>query len=280
MGLCRGVGGIEGGECAEKIVQRARGALFLQLLRRAIGDDFSAIDDHRAGARGIDLFENVRGKQNALRGAESLDQLADFVLLIRIEAIGGLIENQHLGIVQKRLGEAGAMAIALRERIDRLVSDGIEKTSLNRAIDRLRFCRADEIADIGAEFQKADDRHVIVKRCGFGEIADFFLGEERLVEDRVAADFGIARAGGDESGDHAHGRRLPGTIGAEETEDFARFDREREIIDRELRAKVFGEIFNFDHSNRCECFSSRVRRIDKRHSAGICLKNLLCQEGK
>jgi hypothetical protein len=24
---------------------------------------------------------------------------------------------------------------------------------------------------------------------------------------------------------------------------------------------VFGEIFNFDHNNRCECFSSRVQRI-------------------
>jgi len=65
--------------------------------------------------------------------------------------------------------------------------------------------------------------------------------------DREAADFGVAGARRDEAGDHAHGRRLAGTVGPEEPEDFALFDGEREVIDHELGTELFGEFVDFDH---------------------------------
>lgn len=255
------MGGIEGGELAEKIMQRACRALFLELFRRAIGHDLAAIDNYGAGARSIDFFENMSRKENALGRPQAFDELSHLVLLIRIETVGGLIENQDLGVVQQRLREASAMTVALGKRIDRLMSDRAQKAGVDGAFDCLFFRQPGQIADIGAEFQETDDRHVIVERRRLGEVADFILREEWLINDRVTTDLRIARAGRDKAGDHAHRGRLPGAVGSKETEHFAGFDREREIIDRVFGPKVFGEIFNFDHNNRCECFSSRVQRI-------------------
>ena len=42
-----------------------------------------------------------------------LDQGPDLVLLVGIEAVGRLVEDQHLGVVEDRLGETNPLSIAL-----------------------------------------------------------------------------------------------------------------------------------------------------------------------
>ena len=43
--------------------------------------------------RSIDLLEDVRGKNNCLRLAQPLDQLARLVFLVGIQPIGRLVKN-------------------------------------------------------------------------------------------------------------------------------------------------------------------------------------------
>ena len=50
--------------------------------------------------------------------------LADFANLVRIEAGGRLVEDQHVGLVQQHLGHADALAEALRQLADRLADHG------------------------------------------------------------------------------------------------------------------------------------------------------------
>ncbi len=66
----------------------------------AISHDSSAIDDDRAGACGFDFFEDVSGKQDGFVFAEAFDELADFVFLVGVEAVGGFVENEDFRIVE------------------------------------------------------------------------------------------------------------------------------------------------------------------------------------
>ena len=91
-----------------------------QLFRRAVGDDAAAVDDDRARAGGVDLLEDVGREHDRLVAAELADQVAHLVLLVRVEAVGRLVHDQHLGIVDQRLREAGAVLVALGQRVDRL----------------------------------------------------------------------------------------------------------------------------------------------------------------
>ena len=179
--------------------------------------------------------------------AEAFDELADFKFLVRVQAVGGFVENQHLWIVQECLGEAGPVAVALRERVDRLLGHGIEEAGLDGAFDRVIFFGAFEATDRCAKFEESDDRHVIVERGGLGEVADFGFGLAWVVDDRDPADLGIAGGGRDEAGDHAHGGGFSGAIWSEETKDFALFHGEREMVHGAFGAELFGEVVDFDH---------------------------------
>ena len=84
---------------------------FLQLLRRTVEHQFAAVDDDDPGADRFDLFENVGGNDDRLAFAHLPDQLAHFVLLVRVEAVGRLVQNQHRRIVQDRLREADPVMV-------------------------------------------------------------------------------------------------------------------------------------------------------------------------
>ncbi len=65
----------------------------------------------------------------------SLISVAHLVLLIGIETVGGLVEDQHLRIVQQRLGQADAALEALRERFDRLFEHAAQLQPLDHVVE-------------------------------------------------------------------------------------------------------------------------------------------------
>ena len=79
-------------------------------------------DDDGAGADGLDLFEDVGRDDDRLVRRHRRDQRAHLVLLVRVEPVGRLVQDQHLGIVQQRLSQADAALEALGQRLDRLVA--------------------------------------------------------------------------------------------------------------------------------------------------------------
>ena len=220
------MGAIVSGQGSEEVVQRSTGALFFELSGCAIGHNHTAVDDDGAGAGGIDFFEDVGRKQNGLGLAEAFDQLADFVFLVGVKTVGGFIENEHGGIVKESLGKAGAVAVAFRERVDGLLGDTFEKTSLDGFLYSTFFRSSAQVADISTKIKKSGDCHIIVKWCGLGQVANLRFGEVGGIDDGVAAYTGIAGTGRDESGDHAHGCRFAGAVGTEKSKHFAWFDGE------------------------------------------------------
>ena len=104
------------------------------------------------------------------------DQLADLVLLIRIEAVGRLVEDQHLGVVQDRLREPDAPPVALRQRVDGLLEHAIEMQELRTtSSSRLRRAARRDAARFGDELEERPRRHLGIARRTFGQIADAAL---------------------------------------------------------------------------------------------------------
>ncbi|GAA3847177.1 hypothetical protein GCM10022243_11600 [Saccharothrix violaceirubra] len=72
---------------------------------------------------------------------------------------------------------------------------------------------------------------------------------ERVVQLRVrpTVDGGGSRRRPVEAEDHAHGRRLPGAVGSEETGDRARSYDEIQVVDGDFPAEYLGEADCLDH---------------------------------
>ena len=112
-------------------------------------------DDDRARADRVDLFEDVRRDHDDLVARHRVDQRAHFVLLVRIEAVGRLVEDQHRGIVQDRLREADAALEALRQRVDRLFEHALQMQPRDRRRRGARWrALALEPAHVGDEFEE------------------------------------------------------------------------------------------------------------------------------
>ena len=73
-----------------------------QLVGAALGDDPAAVEDQHAAAEQLDLGQDVGREQQGVLAAELADQLADGHDLLRIEADGRLVEDQHLRVVEDR----------------------------------------------------------------------------------------------------------------------------------------------------------------------------------
>jgi hypothetical protein len=74
------------------------------LPQRHVRPDPPPVDDQNAVADLLDLREDMRGEQDGVGFAQLLDQLAHLPDLPGIQADGGLVEDQDVGVVQDGLG--------------------------------------------------------------------------------------------------------------------------------------------------------------------------------
>src|SRR5689334_19844752 len=88
---------VSGRDFAEDVIEPAGRRPGTQRRGGIVGDDLAARDDHGARADRVHLFEDVRGDDDGLLLGDLADERADLVFLQRIEAIGGFVEDQHLG---------------------------------------------------------------------------------------------------------------------------------------------------------------------------------------
>ena len=73
------------------------------------------------------------------------------MFLIGIEAIGWLVENKNLRVMQDGLGEPDSPLVSFGQRFSRLSQDGIDMDALNDLVDSAAFFRSFEPADVGDE---------------------------------------------------------------------------------------------------------------------------------
>ena len=87
------------GHFSEEVLKRVGAGLLAEFDGGAIGDDVALVDDKGTGAGGIDFLEDVGGEEDGFGFSEAFDELADFVFLVGVEAVGGFIEDKYIGIM-------------------------------------------------------------------------------------------------------------------------------------------------------------------------------------
>src|SRR5882762_1369258 len=146
------LGGIGEAVACTNFNQQGFGAAraILQIAYGIGGDKLALIDDDDLLAGLLNLRKNVGAQNDGVIAGQALDQLARFIDLLGVEAGGGLVENQHVGIVDDGLRKAYTLAIAFGELAEQLVfyvGDGAAVANVLDALGQLGFGEAFQAAD-------------------------------------------------------------------------------------------------------------------------------------
>ena len=134
--------------------------------------------------------------------AEVEDEVAEPLDAFRVEAVGGFVEQEDLGLRQKRLGEGEALAHAVAVGAD----FGMDALGEADAVDDLAGGGRIEAAGVAHEdFQVIPAAEVVVEGGCFEDGADFAQGFGAVVEDGDAVDGDVALVGHDHAEDDAEG---------------------------------------------------------------------------
>ena len=218
-----------------------------QGMRIPVRDQSSAGDDDHAICRCLDLAQDVRREQHGLLATELAHERAHPHDLARVEAAGRLVEDEHIGIPEQRLGEADALPEALREGTDRPAGMHTDPACVDDAADLATALAAIETVQTGHELEVPIDAHGAVERRGLGQVPDApatlgVPGSHELAGDLAATAIGHERARED-----LHRRGLPGAVGAQETHDRAALDVERDAVERNQVTVALEQAACVDH---------------------------------
>src|SRR6266404_5801182 len=167
----------------------------LQIADRVGCDQLALVNDDDLFAGLLDFRQNVRAEDDGVVAGEALDELASIVDLLGVEAGGGLVENEHVGIMDDGLREADALTIALGEFAEQLVlniDNGAALANIIDALGEIRFGKTFQAAD---KLQIFGGAHFRIQRRRLRQIANALLHLEGLLEDVEASDRGGARRG-------------------------------------------------------------------------------------
>ena len=129
---------------------------------------------------------------------------------------------------------------------------GLEATTGLRFVAHGAHARARHAAQAGAEVEVFVDRELGIDRRLLGQVADHRLRRFGHVEQVVVADRDAPRRGREHAGEHLHGGRLAGAVGAEEAEHLALAQRERDLAHRAVLVVPARQAFGLEERSEME----------------------------
>ncbi len=208
-------------------------------------DDLALFDENHGVAGDFHFAEQMGIKED---GGATLalvaNDVADEVAAHGVKAGSGLIEEDEFRLVDESLGEANALHHTFGKAAEATVamwSKADEFEIGGDAVAQLGGCESTEAAMKGQEFGGGQP---VVKAKIFGEEADFAAHFDVLK--RAAKNLRVAAGGSDKAEKHFDGSAFAGTVGSEETEDFAATDLERKAAHGHFGAEELPQAGGFD----------------------------------
>jgi hypothetical protein len=137
-----------------------------------------------------------------------------------------LVEQEHLGVVDERVGEAQPLLHAARQRLDVRIALAGEVDEVEQVADHPPPVRGRDAIAAPEEVEVLPDLHVVIDAERIRHEPEDAADLVGVPDHRVAADLGLAGARFQQRGQDPQRGRLPGAVGPHETEDLARLDRE------------------------------------------------------
>ena len=173
--------------------------------------------------------------------AEALDEVADLDDLLRVEADGGLVQNENRRVAEQSLRNADTLLVALRQVADETSVDVVNLRQTADLADMLLAVELDALQLIH-EVEVLFDRHIHVKRRQLRQVADELFtsfGFSRVflpctvTEPLVAERYPVMIF---------HGCGFTCTVRPEEADDGALFNREADIVQRGICTVALREV--------------------------------------
>src|SRR6266508_3053185 len=157
----------------------------------------------------------------------------------RIQPVGGLVENQQVGIAQKRLGDPEALAHAERVRSDPVVQPLLERHELRE----LQNSPGGAVRQHPSEMlQVLAPGQVVVAIGRLYAGADVPPRLRKIAREIEDANADPAAIGARQAHEHADRRRLARAVGAQKAEDLAGIELEGNIRNCFPVAEALGQI--------------------------------------
>jgi hypothetical protein len=193
---------------------------FGEFVDSALLGDFALDHDRDAVADHLELAEQVRvDEDGAALVFELLADLADVAAALGVDAVGGLVEQDEVGVVHEGLGEADALAHALGVLLDALLGPVLHADEVEELVDALLAVLAGDAGHGAVEIEDLPALEVVGEAVVLGEVADrarvacrrraFPRTEPLTVEGRMTVMRILTRVD------------LPAPLGPEQAEDLA-----------------------------------------------------------
>ena len=166
-------------------------------------------------------------EDNGMGLAQLLDKVTDLNDLNGVEAYGGLVQNNDLGITQQRLGDAHALLVPLGEGGDTAVLHMFDLGQTDDRVDLPVQLLAPQPLGLTHKGEILQGRLIHIQRGMLRQIADQLLGLVRFIEDVVSINPHMARRCRQAACHDVHGGGLTCAIGAQEAIDVALSDLKR-----------------------------------------------------
>ena len=113
-----------------------------QRIRCAVRHKTAVVHNDYALAHGLHFRQDVGGQNDRVVSAEALDKVADLDDLLRVEANGGLVQNEDRRVAEQSLRNADTLLVALRQVADETSVDVVD---LRQAADLANVLLAVEL---------------------------------------------------------------------------------------------------------------------------------------
>ena len=220
----------------------------LELIGRALLDDFASVEDGDLVAELVGLFEVLGGEEegDAVLAVESLDVVPEVLPGDGVESGGRFVEEDDRGGVDEGGGEIEAALHAAGVAADASVGVLGQVDDVEQMGDSVFDVASGDVVEAGLEAKEL--------ATGLEDVESGFLKGDPdgsadlsvLVEDVESGDPGLAGGGPEQGGQHADGGRLAAAVLSEETEDLSGTDTEIDAVDGLDLAEVLDQAVSLD----------------------------------
>ena len=205
-----------------------------ELRQPAAGHQLPLRDDADLAAQRLGVRQDVRAEEHGAAAiAQAEHELPHVAAAERVETGHRLVEEDDVGPVENRLGNADALHHALGVRAQAqaalLAQADIVEHGRNPG-PSLRRRYAEQPAEVVEQFLGGQ---VVVEGRVLGQETEAPFHTQ--IADRTAEDAGVATGGEDQLHQQLDCRALAGAVGAEKAEDLALVDLQGELIERPIR---------------------------------------------
>ena len=226
--------------------ERAAGDRAREFGRAAVGDEHAAVEDRDAMAA-FGFVHVVRGDEDRRAAVGELEEFfPEVAARFGIHRAGRFVEEQQFRRMDHGAGEREALLLAAAHRAGELFLAIGEVVTLDEFVDARARLRARDVLHGGEELQVLAHAQVVEQRELLRHVADAaaqFFGLLRQVQ---AEHFDLAFGRRHQAAQHADGRGLARTVGAEEAVDVRLRHAQVHVVDGDQGLEALGQAARAD----------------------------------